>query len=254
MNNLNLSDVVEADLRETIKCDQCDLNRICEPVQIGEGQFDMVSGFLELQIEVPRGEYLFRRGEPAAAVYAVCAGSFKLMLTDGEGRERIVGYRIAGELIGTDVFHGGCRCVNAQALEPSRVCIIDYRALSHLGERVPAVQRRIMKMISDEVRQEQRAAMWFMGRKSAEELLAAFLLNMAERHREHGFSDQAFRLCMNRDEIGNYLGLAKETVSRLFIRFGRQGFVDSRGKHIRLTDAAGLRRMLGETGCVPCES
>ncbi len=230
-----------------VACERCNLFALCRPVRIGDADIDVLGDALSRRTPIRRGEFLFHAGDPCTAVYALCAGSVKLTLGEGD-EERIVGFQLPGELVGADAIHTRTHSVHAEVLEEASFCEIPVAALDELGEGLLQFQRGIIELMSQQLAEDQRIMMYFMGRKSAAERLAAFLLSFSARLRAHGFPHLEFTLSMSREEIGNYLGLVKETVSRLFVRFRREGLITVRGRRVRLDDPEGLRQVAGELG------
>ncbi len=230
-----------------VACERCDMFALCRPVRIGDADIDVLGDALSRRAPLRRGEFLFRAGQSCNSVYALCAGSVKLTVGEGAG-SRIVGFQLAGELVGADAIHTRRHAVSAEVLEEASFCEIPLAALDELGEGVPQFQRGIIELMSQQLAEDQRIMASFMGRKSAAERLAAFLLSLSTRRKAHGFPHREFMLSMSREEIGNYLGLVKETVSRLFVRFRQQGLIAVRGRRVQLEDPEGLRQVAGEPG------
>ncbi|MDH5212217.1 MAG: helix-turn-helix domain-containing protein, partial [Betaproteobacteria bacterium] len=170
------------------------------------------------------------------------SGFFKTNLLDNDGREQVTGFFMGGELLGMDgiagAYHG-----TAIALEDSEVCILPYALIEDLSRDVPALQRRLHAVLAREIARD-HGVMMLLGSMRAEERLATFLLNLSRRFRRRGYSATEFHLRMTRDEIGSYLGLKLETVSRLFSSFQKDGLIDVQQKHVRIRDSEGLERVL----------
>jgi len=150
----------------------------------------------------------------------------------------VTGFHMAGEVLGMDGIGTGHHTADLIALEDSEVCVIPY---SHLEE--PSLQRQLHKVMSRELVRDQ-GVMTLLGTMKAEERLAAFLLNLSQRFGARGFSPSEFHLRMTRDEIGSYLGLSLETVSRLFSRFADDRLIAVQQKHIRILDVKGLKAVM----------
>jgi CRP/FNR family transcriptional regulator len=185
-----------------------------------------------------RGESLYHAGGSFDSLYAIRSGFFKSRAVLEDGRDQVTGFHMAGEILGMDGIGAGSYSVDVIALEDSEVGIIPYE---HLVE--PRLQRQLHKVMSRELVRD-HGLMMLLGTMRAEERLAAFLLNLSQRFLARGFSPHEFHLRMTRDEIGSYLGLSLETVSRLFSRFQDDGIVGVQQKHIRILDVTGLRRVM----------
>ena len=192
---------------------------------------------------VQRDECLFRTGDPFRCLYAIRGGFFKTSLVDGEGREQVTGFYMSGELLGMDGLAGGRYPGSAIALEDSDICELPYSLIEETGRDVPSVQHRLHLMLAREIVRDQ-GIMMLLGSMRAEERLAAFLLYLSKRFRRRGYSESEFHLRMTRKDIGSYLGLEVETVSRLFSTFQKDGLLEIDGKHVRIVSIVKLERVL----------
>lgn len=187
---------------------------------------------------VKRAESLYRAGGICDSLYAVCNGFFKSSVMLEDGRGQVTGFHMHGEVLGMDGIGTGSHAAEAIALEDSEVSIIPAARLQE-----PTLQRQLQKVMSRELVRAQ-AVMMMLGTLRAEERLAAFLLNLSQRFVEGGLSSNEFRLRMTREEIGSYIGLSLETVSRLFSRFQDDGHIAVRQKHVRILDVSGLTAVM----------
>ena len=192
---------------------------------------------------VKRGEALFAAGDEFKSVYAVRSGFFKTSLVDGEGREQVTGFSMGGELLGMDGIGTGRYNGTAIALEDSEVCVLPYALIEEMAEDSPALRRQLHAVLSREIVRD-HGVMMLLGSMRAEERLATFLLNLSRRFTARGYSASDFHLRMTRDELGSYLGLKLETVSRLFSRFHDERLIEVQQKHVRILDSAGLAQVL----------
>ncbi len=227
-----------------VACKDCNLFQLCLPVGIEEADLALLDRIIKRRRPVPRGEYLFRIGEPFTAIYAVRSGSIKTYTVMEDGREQVTGFHLPGELLGLDAINTGVHPCSARALESASVCEVPFDRFEALCEAVPSLPRQMLRIMSKEILHEQGLLIQ-LGKKSAEERLAVFLLNLAMRFRQRGFSAREYNLSMSRTDIGNYLGLAEETVSRLFTRFQEQRLVAVLRKHVRILDEQRLRELAG---------
>ncbi len=192
---------------------------------------------------VKRGTTLFRSGEPFEALYAVRTGFFKTCVASEDGREQVTGFQMAGEVLGLDGISSDRHTCDAVALEDSQVCVIPYEALELLAKEVNTLQQQLQRIMSREIVRTQ-GQMMLLGSMHAEERLAAFLLNLTHRLEVRGFSPLSMVLRMTREEIGSFLGLTLETVSRTFSRFQNDGLLFVRSRQIRITDPVGLQAIV----------
>jgi len=160
-----------------------------------------------------------------------------------DGRNQVTGFQMAGEILGMDGISGEAHTCNAVALEDSEVCVIPFGQLEHLSREIQTLQHHFHKVMSREIVRD-HGVMMLLGTMRAEERLAAFLLNLSQRFTARGYSPAEFHLRMTRDEIGSYLGLKLETVSRAFSHFQEDGLISVQQKHIVILDHAGLKQLL----------
>lgn len=227
-----------------VLCSNCNLREICLPVGLTKEELERVdSRLVANRVKVARGERLFRSGERFNAVYAVWAGFFKTCVASRDGREQVTGFQMGGELIGLDGIGQGVHEVDAVALEDSQVCRIPFDEFEALALEIPSLQQQFHRAMSREIVRN-HSVMLLLGSMHAEERLAAFLLNLTHRLHTRGFSSSAIVLRMTREEIGSFLGLKLETVSRTFSKFQANGMLFVRHRQIRITDPVGLQQLI----------
>ena len=224
-------------------CSQCNLRELCLPFGLDPRDVDQLDELVGSRRKIKRQQHLYRSGEVFEAIYAIRAGSFKTDVILEDGRDQVTGFQMTGEVLGLDGISTEHHSCNAIALEDSEVCVIPFSRLEELSRQVESLQHQIHKIMSREIVRD-HGVMMLLGSMRAEERLAAFLLNMSQRFTARGFSPSEFHLRMTRDEIGSYLGLKLETVSRAFSRFQEEGLVAVQQKHIRILDTPGLKRLL----------
>jgi len=229
--------------RPNVACSSCRLRELCLPVGFSDAEMAELDALVASREIVRRGEALFRSGDAFTALYAVRTGFFKTSTSSEDGREQVTGFQMGGELLGLDGFDDETHRCDAVALEDSQVCVIPCAALEALCRRLPALQRQLHRVMSREIVHEQ-ALMMLLASMRAEERVAAFLSNLARRLQARGFSSSSFVLRMTRLEIGTYLGLKLETVSRSFSRLHDAGILTVQQRNIRILDAAALERVV----------
>jgi len=226
-----------------VTCASCNLRELCLPGAVRPDDLQRVENIVYARRRVKRGEALFNAGDEFKAVYAIRSGFFKSSVVDGEGREQVTGFFMGGELLGMDGLGAGAYNGTAIALEDSEVCILPYALIEEMAREVPALQRHLHAVLAREIVRD-HGVMMLLGSMRAEERLATFLLNLSKRFVRRGYSACDFHLRMTREEIGSYLGLKLETVSRLFSQFQDDGLIEVQQKHVRILDIAGLERAL----------
>jgi len=229
--------------RFEVTCSNCNLRELCLPQGLDARELERVEGIVYARRRVRRGEALYNAGDAFDAVYAVRSGFVKTTLLHDDGREQVTGFYMAGELLGLDGIGAGRYHGNAIALEDTQVCVLPFALVEAMGREVPGLQRRLHAILSREIVRD-RGVMLLLGSMRAEERLAAFLLNLSRRFMRRGYSPSAFHLRMTREEIGSYLGLKLETVSRLFSRFQAEGLIEVQQKHVRIRAIEGLEALL----------
>lgn len=199
------------------------------------------------RVRLKKGQVLYHAGDTLDAVYAIRFGSVKNCLGTEDGREQIVGFHLQGELIGLDAISSDQHATTAIALEDSELCVVRFAELESLSRQVPSLQRQLHRLMGREIINEQRQMM-SLGSMHADERLALFLVDLSDRLSMRGYAANEFVLRLSREEIGSYLGLKLETISRLFSRFQQEGLLRIHQRHVRIVDSAGLRRLAGLTG------
>ena len=189
------------------------------------------------------GEPLYHAGENFTSIYIIRTGFFRSTMTLEDGREQITGFSMAGDIIGLDGIHSGKHSCSTAALEDSEVCVISYSRLQQASLHAPALQQYFHRLLGREITRDYRL-MLLLGSMCAEERLASFLLNLSARYEARGYSASAFNLRMTRDEIGSYLGLKVETVSRALSKLQKLGFISIKGRRVGIPSVARLGAFL----------
>jgi CRP/FNR family transcriptional regulator len=226
-----------------VACSTCNLREICLPVGMSAEQLDRLHDIVASRRSVGRGEHLFRVGDEFTALYAVRTGFFKTRVSSEDGRDQVTGFQMAGELIGLDGISTDRHACDAVALEDSQVCIIPYHQLEELSRELSDLQRQFHRIMSREIVRD-HGVMLLLGSMRAEERLAAFVLNLTQRLHSRGFASRSLVLRMTREEIGSFLGLKLETVSRAFSKFQEDGVLEVKQRHIQVLDEDALRRLV----------
>ena len=232
-------------MSEAIKvaCSNCNLRELCMPVGLTPEELSLLDELVATRRKVKRGATLFRNGERFEALYAIRTGVFKTCVVAEDGRDQVTGFQMAGEIIGLDGIVNERHTCDAVALEDAEVCVMPFDKIGELSRVVEALQRHLHRIMSREIVRE-HGVMLLLGTMHAEERVAAFLLNLVQRLHARGFSRSELVLRMTRQEIGNYLGLKLETVSRTFSRFAAQGWIEVRQRHVRIVDVDALKKLV----------
>jgi CRP/FNR family transcriptional regulator len=226
-----------------VTCSNCNLRETCIPGGVLAGDLERVENIVYARRRIRRGETLFGAGDEFKVIYGIRSGFFKTSLIDGEGREQVTGFFMGGELLGMDGLGSGHYTGNAIALEDSEVCVMPFSLIEEMARELPSLQRHLHAVLAREIVRD-HGVMMLLGSMRAEERLATFLINRSKRFVRRGYSASDFHLRMTREEMGSYLGLKLETVSRLFSAFQKDGLIEVNQKHVRIIDIAGLERVL----------
>jgi len=231
-----------------VHCGDCGLHDICLVEGLSRSELDRLTGMVSTRRRIKRGEPLFRAGDRFDAVYPIRLGFFKTRVTSDDGREQVTGFPMPGDILGFDAISGEQFQCDAIALEDAEVCVVSFEKLEALTREFNGLQRQLHRVLSREIVRDQ-GVMMLLGTMRAEQRIATFLLNLSQRFAQRGFSAREFILRMTREEIGNYLGLKLETVSRSFSKLQEEGVMTVEQKRLRIEDVARLRAIAG-AGCL----
>ena len=232
-----------ADMPTLMSCAMCHLESLCLPCGLSAEEQSRLVELIVHHRRVNRGESLFRAGDPFTAIYVLHAGFFKTEILLPDGRSQVTGFQMAAEMLGLDGIGTEHHTCNAVALEDSDICVIPFDRMTSLLREIGPLQTHFHKLMSREIVRDHRVMM-LLGTMRSEERLAAFLVNLSKRFTTRGFSPAEFILRMTREEIGSYLGIKLETVSRAFSRFQEAGYISVQQKRIQILDIDALQRML----------
>ncbi|REL29687.1 fumarate/nitrate reduction transcriptional regulator Fnr [Thalassotalea euphylliae] len=225
-----------------IHCQNCSISELCLPFSLNEQELDTLDNIIDRKRPIHKGEKIFQDGEALHSLFAIRSGTFKTFTIDSNGEEQITGFHLAGDLLGFDALASSEHQSFAQALETSMVCEIPYHTLDELSNSMPALKRQVLRLMSNEIRADQDM-LSLLNRKNAEQRLATFLSSLSSRYKARGLSASQYRLTMTRGDIGNYIGLTVETISRLLNRFHKQELIIVEGKLITINDLDGLNEV-----------
>jgi len=239
-------------LNET-HCGNCSLNSLCLPIALEKDDLDTLDKVIKRGRPIQKGELLFKQGDPFKAIYAIRTGTIKSYTVAPSGEEQITGFHLASELVGLSGYSEDVYPLSAKALETTTVCELPLDKLEALSDEIPGLRKQIMRNMGNEIRQDQQM-MLQLSKKTADERMAYFLLDVSKRFERRGFSANAYRLAMSRVDISNYLGLAVETVSRIFTRFQKKEFIRTEGKEVTLLNLPELNALAGvDTEATECK-
>ena len=219
------------------------------PVGLNDEQLQRIDEIVAVRRKVKRGGTLFRNGEAFTSLYAIRTGFFKTCVATEDGRDQVTGFQMAGEIIGLDGIVNDHHTCDAVALEDAEVCVMPFDRIEDLSREVSALQHHVHKIMSREIVRE-HGVMLLLGSMRAEERVAAFLLNLTQRLQARGYSAHDLVLRMTREEIGSYLGLKLETVSRTFSKFVEDGIIDVKQRYVHIKDTDALKQIVNSRSCL----
>jgi CRP/FNR family transcriptional regulator len=246
LNNVTplFKDLAKVEHDHQIACQECALYRLCLPLGLHSNDLAQLDKIINRSQNYSRGQPLFDSDTPFKSIYVVRSGSYKTTVQASDGREQVTGFYFPGEFIGMDAIYEQSYKSSARALESSSVCELPFEKLQEFSTHIPQLQMQLMSRLSKELSGD-KSLMFLLGKKTAEEKLATFLLSLSRRFQDRGFSATEFQLSMSRGDIANHLGLAIETVSRLFTRFQDEGLIRIHNKSLSLQDTDKLRQLCG---------
>ena len=219
----------------SIHCQSCSFSHLCLPVSLNKTELDSLDDIIERKKPLHKHDKLVKAGDKFNSLYAVRAGSFKSFVSSKDGEEQIIGFHFPGDIIGFDALRENAHQSYTQALETAMVCELPYETLDKMAVQFPKLRHQIMSFMSAEIKQD-HDLMMLLNKRTAEERLIYFLAHLSKRFEDRGFSPRQYNLSMTRNEIGNYLGLTVETISRLLTRFQKEGIIKVDGKLITILD------------------
>lgn len=220
-------------------CNDCSLNPICLPLAVSVDELDQLEDIMRRGRPLKRGEHLYRASDPFESVFAVRSGAVKTYVVSEDGEEQVTGFYLPGEIVGMDGISTAHHVTSAKTLETSSVCEIPFARLEELSSKIPSLQHHFFSLMSREIQADRELHM-LLSKKSADDRIASLLISIANRQKLRGLSGQRIRLPMSRYDIANYLGLAVETVSRIFTRFQQQGLLAVEGREVEILDREAL--------------
>lgn len=226
-----------------VACANCSLATLCLPYGLDAPDVERLESIIKRNKPVQRGSILFAPGDRFRSLYVIKTGSVKTYAQTASGDEHVIGFHLPGELLGLDAIQDDAHGCFAKALETTALCELPFDKLEQLSTAIPSLQHQMLRLLSKEVSAEANMIS-LLNNSTAEERLASFLVSLSERFRRRGFSATDFFLAMSRQDIGSYLGLALETVSRLFTRFQEHGILEVDRKHVKIRDLERLKQML----------
>src|SRR5690554_2377019 len=225
-----------------VSCSQCRLGKICLPLTLDSQEIEKLDEIVKRGRITQKGEHIYRANDTFHAVFAVRSGYVKTYRLTDDGEEQITGFHFPGEIFGMDGINKHKYTNSARALESAAICEIPFARFQELTVQLPSLQMHFFQLMSQEISNDQQL-ITMLSKKTAEQRIATLLLTISERHSDRSLSATHFRLAMSRTDIGNYLGLTVETVSRILNRFHKEGLIVLDQKEVRLVEIQDLREL-----------
>ncbi|WP_347330962.1 fumarate/nitrate reduction transcriptional regulator Fnr [Marinimicrobium locisalis] len=226
-------------------CGSCRLSTLCLPLSLHLDDVDQLSRIVQRGWPLQKGATLYRAEEPFTSLFAIRSGAVKASTLNEQGEEQVTGFYLPGELVGLDGIAANRYTTTVVALETASVCEIPFDQIEDLSLKIPSLQRNVFQLLSREITQDQQL-IGLLSKSNAEERVATLLLSLANRHQRRGLSAHQFRLPMSRTDIGNFLGLTIETVSRVLGRLQQQGVIAVNRKEVNLLALERLRAIASQ--------
>lgn len=223
-------------------CSDCRLASICLPIALETEEVNQLDEIIQRGKPLRKGEHLYRVNDTFSSVFAVRSGTLKAYTITDDGKEQVTGFYFPGEIVGMDGISKNTHASSAKALETSAICEIPFEKLEELSSQIPSLQRHFFQLLSHEIAEDQQL-ITLLSKNTAEERIASLMLSISARYSRRKLSAINFRLPMSRTDIGNYLGLTVETVSRVFSRLQKQNILEVDNKEITILSPEGLRKM-----------
>lgn len=227
---------------EINNCNDCRLADICLPISLELDDINQLDSIIKRGQILQKGQTLFKYNAPFHSVYAVRSGALKTLTQNTAGQEQVTAFYLPGEIAGLDGLASNHHTNHAIALETSSICEIPFSQFEVLSLKIPSIQRRFFQIMGQEIHHDQQLIS-LLANKSADEKVAALLLSISMRHKACGLSALQFNLPMSRSEIGNYLGLTIETVSRVFTRLAKREIITLDKKTVSITHLNTLKTL-----------
>ena len=218
-----------------LSCTQCLLKKLCFPKHLKASQIEAFESIIKHSNSLNRGEHLHRQDEPINSLFIIRSGSVKQYISRHGNEEQILDFFLPGELIGLDSLNMQYYGNSVIALESTNYCTLPLTKFKTLYEKIPILQEAMLNLMSNTISLEKEMLLSACN-KTADARFATFLLGLSKRYSTLGYPENQIHLSMSRQEIGNYLGLTSETVSRIITRFHNDKLISVNQKEINIAD------------------
>lgn len=232
-------------------CTNCGLQKICFPTGLQKNDVDLLDDIVDRKAPIKKNHHLFETGQKFTSIFAIRAGAIKLYSYSDLGDEIIHGFFLPGDVVGFDGLLDKAYKYNAMALDSTSVCDLPYNQLSDLAIKIPNLNNQIMTVMSKKM-EDGRLHSELLIKRNADQRVAHFIWNMAERHQHRGYAHDEFRLPILHRDVALYLGLTPETVSRILAKLNADNILSWKKKEVIIFNEDELKRVAGIAGCDDC--
>lgn len=229
-------------------CQSCGLQRVCFPTGLIKNDIERLDKIVDRKTPLKKNQHLYQIGDKFSSLFAIRAGVIKLYSFSDSGEEVIHGFYLPGDVLGVDALASKVHMLNAIAVDTVSVCALPFDQLSDLSLKVPVLNQQIMHVMSKEVN-EGRVHSEMLIKRNADQRVAQFIWNMAERYRQRGYVYDEFRLNVLHRDVAVYLGLTPETVSRILAKFHADNIVTWKKKEVHIHNERLLSELAGSAVC-----
>lgn len=226
-------------------CSKCSIQVLCLPATIKTEDFDRLNTIVKNRRPMKRGDHLFRSGHKMDCIFVAREGAFKSIVYNEDGDSQVTGFHLPGEILGLDGLGTDFHMCDTVALTVADVCEIPLHDLEHVASQVPSLQHQLLKIMGQSINRDQKHVE-ILAKKNAHERVAIFLHQLAERYKLLGRSEQRFMIPMSREDIGSYLGLVIETVSRTLSKMQDEGLIAVNGREVQILNKEKLYSLAHE--------
>jgi CRP/FNR family transcriptional regulator len=230
--------------KTAVTCENCNLGNLCIPKGLSRSEIDALDSLVNRNTILRKNEALYHAGSPFKGIIALRSGSAKLMSVDRLGNEFIVDFTLPGELLGFDGLSSFSHNCTAIALETLSFCLLPAHKIAALTGNMPSLSHILLQRSGNQF--DQQVQQMIRNRRTAEERVASFILRISERLKARGYAELEFRLSMSREDIGNHLGIAHETVCRIMHHFQAQQLIEVKSKYLKLLNKKKLLSLYSE--------
>ncbi|WP_038126258.1 fumarate/nitrate reduction transcriptional regulator Fnr [Thiomicrorhabdus sp. Milos-T2] len=233
-------------------CLNCGLQKICFPTGLLKSDIDRLDDIVDRKSPLKKNQHLYETGQQFSSIYAIRAGVIKLYSYSDHGEEIVHGFYLPGDVVGFDGLVDKQYLYNAIALDTTSICNLPFDELSELSLKIPNLNQQLLTVMSKKM-QEGRMHSELLVKRNADQRVAQFVWNMANRYKNRGYGYDEFRLSILHRDVALYLGLTPETVSRILAKFNAEKIVSWKKKEVIIYNEKKLKNIAGINDCDICK-